>query len=226
MSSAARVAPDEPGHDHGSPSAPAISPRDTPAPVPPPPARPSQRDLRHHSRRSGQRRASEEQIVPAPVARQRSRAEDHRQRDARTEDQINTDRLIELATQWQARTSRAARQQVLPEWLADRDDGVGDDTLYERAVLRLLSEVVQLRRSFSARKGAMRGMVLVKHLVLLVLEKLCDIGLCAAFLWLRLYLYFGILAGILVFSGIAQALSAYSYTREGCLLYTSPSPRD
>ena len=120
-----------------------------------------------------------------------------------------------MATQRQARTSHAVRQQVLPEWLADRDDGVANDALYERAALRLLIKVVQLRRSFSARKGAMRGMVLVKHLVLLVLEKLCDIGLCAAFLWLRLYLYFGILAGILVFSGIAQALSAYSYTREG-----------
>ena len=130
-------------------------------------------------------------------------------------EQKNIDRLIELATQRQARTSRAVRQQVLPEWLAERDEGVADDALYERAVLRLLSKVVQLRRSFSARKGAMRGMVLVKHLVLLILEKVCDIGLCAAFLWLRLYLYSGILAGILVFSSIAQALSAYLYTREG-----------
>ena len=82
-------------------------------------------------------------------------------------------------------------------------------------MLRLLSKVVQLRRSFSARKGAMRGMVLVKNLVLLILENVCDIGLCAAFLLLGLYLYFGILAGILVFSSIAQALSAYLYTREG-----------
>ena len=58
-------------------------------------------------------------------------------------------------------------------------------------------------------------MVLVKNLVLLILENVCDIGLCVAYLLLGLYLYSGILAGILVFSSIAQALSAYLYTREG-----------
>ena len=103
---------------------------------------------------------------------------------------------------------------MLAEWLADRDEAA-DDVSYERVVLRLLIKVVQLRRSFSARKGAMQGMVLVKHLVLLILENVCDIGLCAAFLWFGLFLYFVILAGILVFSSIAQALSAYLYTREG-----------
>ena len=141
MSSAARVAPDEPGYNRRSSGAPAISPRDAPASVPPPVAeRPSKGDLRHSD--SGQRRASEEQIVPAPVARQRSRAEDYRQRDARTEDQKNIDRLIELATQQrQARTSRAARQRVLPEWLAGRDARtIGDPAKRELVSFALRDE--------------------------------------------------------------------------------------
>ena len=79
----------------------------------------------------------------------------------------------------------------------------------------LLSKVVQMRRSFRARKGSMLGMVLVKNLLLLTIDFAYDLCLCIMFSSSGHDQYFRILAGIKLFSAIIQALSARFVTREG-----------
>ena len=144
-------------------------------------------------------------MLPAP---------DVPRRDARVDDQKLVDDLISIVAKLGARTSSAVRL-PLQQWRAEHFRGVADDGFYERVLTILLYEDAKMRRSFDERKGTMRGMVLVKNVVLLGLENVYDAGLCVGFWQLGQDQSFYALFGILVASGTAQALSAYYITREG-----------
>ena len=201
----ARVAPYEPtdlelGGDRPAPVAPRV-PAEEKEPL----------DLGPRERRAERRRSSGllqqavQELQPAPVVPQR---------DARDDDQKLVGELIEVIAKLGARTSSAVRL-PLHQWRAEHFRGVADDAFYERVLTILLYEDAEMRRSFDARKGMMRGMVLVKNVILLGLENVYDAGLCVGFWQLGQDHYFYGLFSILVASGTAQALSAYFYTREG-----------
>ena len=134
--------------------------------------------------------------------------------DAHAEDEKHIEELADAAAKRKLRTPSAVRR-PLSAWRAKRWRDVKNDDFYERVMPILLSKAVELRRSFNQRKGSMSGMVWVKNVILLMLENAYDLYLCVHYWAFGYYQYSVCLGGILAFSAVVQAVSAWYYTREG-----------